>query len=113
MSFGKKLKTLRFTNQLDQNAMSKRLSVSQPVYSRYENDEKQVNENDEFVKRVAKEFGINIKSLVAEDDDTTNFETTAVAKTENYYNLPKDFMDAYFKQQQQMLEQILNVFGKK
>lgn len=113
MSFGKKLKTLRFIQQLDQNTMCKRLSVSQPVYSRYENDEKQVNENDEFVKRVAKEFGVPIKSLVGEDDAVANFETTSDAKTEYYYNLPKDFMDAYFKQQQQMLEQILTVLAKK
>lgn len=46
MSFGTKLKMLRVTNKLNQDKMSKRLKVSQPVYHRYENDEKDVTEND-------------------------------------------------------------------
>ena len=103
MSFGKKLKMLRFTNQLDQNAMSKRLNVSQPVYSRYENDEKQVNEKDEFVKRVTEEFTVTGKWLLDETSSNTLIETGGITNTansngpiENYYSLPKDFMDAYF-----------------
>jgi len=47
--------------------------------------------------------------------DSGNIATIAggIGQTENYYSLPKDFMDAYFKQQQHMLEQILNVLAKK
>ena len=90
------------------------------MYSRYENDEKVVNENDAFVNRVTKEFGVTSKSLMAEDGNAAIFESGNIAtaangmgQIENYYSLPKDFMDAYFKQQQQMLEQILNVLAKK
>ena len=118
MSFGKKLKMLRVINKLNQTEMMQRLTVSQPVYSRYENDEKEVTENDEFVKRVAEEFDVTSKWLIAENDSTNIFESGSISTSanglgqiENYYNLPKDFMDAYLKQQQQMLEMILNKIG--
>jgi len=118
MSFGKKLLTLRVTNNLNQNEMARKLNVSQPVYSRYENDEKDVTENDPFVKRVAEEFDATRKWLL-NDDDTSSIEPAKSkgnpnsGTTDNYYSLPKDFMDVYFKQQQQMLEQILSVVVKK
>lgn len=118
MSFGKKLKTLRVYNQLDQIKMSQRLNVSQSVYSRYENDEKEVKETDEFVKRVAEEFDVTKSWLLTENDNSfllgknsSPAGTYPTGQIDNYYNLPKDFMDAYFKQQQQMLEMILNKLG--
>ena len=118
MSFGKKLKTLRDRHHLEQKDMCKRLNVSQPVYSRYERVEKEVSENDGFVKRVAEEFDVTRKWLIAENDSTNIFESGSISTSanglgqiENYYNLPKDFMDAYFKQQQHMLEIILKIIG--
>lgn len=50
MSFGLKLKLLRTLHNLDQEKMSKLLNVSVPVYSRYESNQKKVNELDDFVK---------------------------------------------------------------
>ena len=118
MSFGKKLKTLRVINQLDQNDMCKRLNVSQSVYSRYENDEKKVTENDEFVKRVAEEFDVSTVWLATGDDDAAVLKkgsitgvTNGTVQPENYYTLPKDYMDAFFKHQLHLMEMILNKLG--
>jgi transcriptional regulator with XRE-family HTH domain len=99
-------------NKLNQNEMSLKLNVSQPVYSRYENGDKEVDEKDEFVKQVAIEFDVTRKWLL-NGDDITNNEESHNSATESYYNLPKDFMAAYFKQQQLMLEQILNTVAVK
>jgi transcriptional regulator with XRE-family HTH domain len=114
MSFGKKLLALRIKHNLNQNKMSERLNISQPVYSRYENDEKEVTESDDFVKRVAEEFDVTRKWLLSKEDNAVfeSFVSNNNSPLENYYNLPKDFMDVYFRQQQQMLEKILNVLGK-
>lgn len=116
MSFGKKLKQLRFIHQLNQTKMIERLNVSQSVYSRYENDDKSVTENDDFVKRVAGEFDVTCKWLINDDGDKTISEnvgnsTAEIKQLESCYSLPKDFMEVYFKQQQQMLEMILNKLG--
>jgi transcriptional regulator with XRE-family HTH domain len=40
MSFGRKLKMIRIEHNYDQKKMIEILNTSQPVYSRYENDEK-------------------------------------------------------------------------
>ena len=111
---------LRMSHNLDQNSMGQRLNVSQPVYSRFENDKIALEENNDFVRRVIEEFTVTQKWLMSDDNNSTILESGSISTSanglgqiENYYNLPKDFMDAYFKQQQQMLEQILNVLGKK
>ena len=83
MSFGKKLKMLRVINKLNQTEMMQRLTVSQPVYSRYENDEKEVTENDEFVKRVVEEFDVTSKWLIAENDSTNIFESGSISTSAN------------------------------
>ena len=118
MSFGKKLKMLRMSHNLDQNSMGQRLNVSQPVYSRFENDKIALEENNDFVRRVIEEFTVTQKWLMSDDNNSTILESGSISTSanglgqiENYYNLPKDFMDAYFKQQQQMLEMILNKLG--
>jgi len=77
-----------------------------------------LEENGDFVRRVIEEFSVTQKYLMSDDNnilDSGNIATIAggIGQTENYYSLPKDFMDAYFKQQQHMLEQILNVLAKK
>ncbi|MGB3114792.1 MAG: helix-turn-helix transcriptional regulator [Ferruginibacter sp.] len=51
MSFGTKLKMLRTQYKLDQDQMAKRLSVSQPVYRRYEANKKKITPSDDFVSR--------------------------------------------------------------
>ena len=51
MSFGTKLKMLRTQYKLDQDQMAKRLSVSQPVYRRYEDNKKKITPSDDFVSR--------------------------------------------------------------
>lgn len=118
MNFAKKLLTLRVTNNLNQNEMARKLNVSQPVYSRYESGEKEVRENDDFVKRVAEMFDVTRKWLLDEDDiqlieQPLLKDLNTAANVGNYYALPKDFMDVYFLQQQQMLEKILTVLAKK
>ncbi|OJU73865.1 MAG: hypothetical protein BGO09_00495 [Bacteroidetes bacterium 47-18] len=120
MKFGTKLKTLRTARNLDQDEMSRLLHVSQSVYSRYENDEKSVKADDAFVQRVAEEFGVSAKWLVNEDSNINiTFEKDSIhtgatgmsgigviGQVENYYSVPKDFMDAFIKQQK-MLEKLL------
>ena len=91
---------LRVTHQLSQNEMIKRLNVSQSVYSRYENDEKEVSENDAFVKCVAMEFDVTRKSLLGDDDESNSDEAsntianpTAFGSLKNYYFIPIDLME--------------------
>ena len=119
MSFGKKLKMLRVINKLNQTEMMQRLTVSQPVYSRYENDEKEVSENDGFVIRVSLEFKVTLEWLFDENDSSI-FITQKTAqpevvngneKPESIYTIFKDYIEACFKQQQQMLEMIMNKLG--
>ena len=110
MSFGNKLKILRVSNRLDQDAMSKKLSISQPVYSRYENDEKDVNEHNPVVQRVAAEFNVTAQWLLSEENSNLLSEPDEeyTLPEKKYYNVPKDFMDALLKQQQ-MTEQVLKM----
>ena len=117
MSFGTRLKMLRIKYKLGQESMSKRLNVSQPVYSRYENDEKKIAENDPFVIRVAEEFKISREWLVAEDDDDfivgkhdpVNYNNQGSG---NNYILPGEFFDILLKQHE-LNEQILRLLKKK
>ncbi|HOZ79235.1 MAG TPA: helix-turn-helix transcriptional regulator [Ferruginibacter sp.] len=118
MSFGKKLKSIRQREELSQEEMIKRLNVSQSKYSRYERDKKEVTEKDDFVKRVAEEFNVEIKWLVAEDGnqvkpEENNTEIKANnSRQKEKTNIPlKDFMHLYFNQQSQMLQMILNKLG--
>jgi transcriptional regulator with XRE-family HTH domain len=118
MSFGRKLKMLRVHNGLNQNQMSKRLNISQSVLSRYESDKKRLTEYDDIVQRVVDEFKVSPKWLVAEDGNTTIFQSGSIAtgsqgieQIENYYSVPKEFMYVWFKQLQQLLEQILNLLS--
>lgn len=118
MSFGNKLKMLRVCNNLDQDTISKKLHISQPVYSRYENDEKEVNEDNPVVKRVSEEFDVPVKWLLTTENTNYVSETGPDSRPTdtNYYSVPKDFMDAFLKQQQ-MTEQMLKLltngrFGK-
>lgn len=113
MSFGNKLKLLRVSHKLDQETISKKLNISQPVYSRYENDEKTVSEETPLVKKVAEEFHVTAKWLLAPlvslvaDNAVDNPSTRG-----NYYHVPKDFMDALLRQQQ-MTERVLNLLSEK
>ena len=115
MKFGTKLKMLRTMRSLDQEGMSKLLNVSQPVYSRYESNEKAAKANDSFIKRVAAEFKVEQQWLLNDDANVSIvFEkgsigsgaTGMIGEIENYYSVPKDFMDAFLKQQE-MLEKLL------
>ncbi|HRB30018.1 MAG TPA: helix-turn-helix transcriptional regulator [Ferruginibacter sp.] len=116
MSFGTKLKMLRTQYKLDQDQMAKRLSVSQPVYSRYEANKKRITPSDDFVNRVACEFDVTPDWLTADADQNVFFETgsiatgaTGIGQVENYYSVPKDFMDAFLKQQK-MLEKMFTKY---
>jgi transcriptional regulator with XRE-family HTH domain len=118
MSFGKKLKLIRQREELSQEEMIKRLNVSQSKYSRYERDKKEVTEKDDFVKRVAEEFNVEIKWLVAEDgnqvkpeENNTEVEANNCRQNEKIHIPLKDFMHLYFNQQSQMLQMILNKLG--
>ncbi len=109
MSFGNKLKILRISNRLDQETISKKLNISQPVYSRYENDEKEVNEESPLLKRVTEVFNVSANWLLepllastAEDENKNEMHE------ENYYRVPKDFLDAFVRQQR-LTEQMLNL----
>ena len=120
MSFGTKLKMIRTEHKLDQNAMSDILHVSQSSYSRYENDEKEVNENSPIVIAVAEAFSKNVKWLVEpEHKNKAVFEAgsigsgTGIGQIENYnLNVPKEFMDALLNSQKMALE-ILQMLAKK
>lgn len=112
MSFGTKLKMLRTQFKLDQEQMAKRLNVSPPVYSRYEANKKSILPGDEFIHRVAGEFDVTPEWLIADGDNHVIFESgsissggTGIGPIENYYSVPKDFMDAFLKQQK-MLEKM-------
>ena len=117
MKFGNKLKLLRSMRSLDQDAMSKLLQVSQPVYSRYERNEKEVKEEDPFLERVSEVFGVSGEWLKSEDNTTTIvYENGSIASgatgtgiignVENYYAVPKEFMDAHIRQQE-LMEKLL------
>ena len=110
MSFGNKLRMLRVSNNLDQDTISKKLHISQPVYSRYENDEKEVNEDNPVVKRVSEEFDVPVKWLLTTENNSYVSETAQDPRLPetNYYSVPKDFMEAFLKQQQ-MTEQMLKL----
>lgn len=119
MSFGIKLKLLRTMHKLDQNKMSERLNISQPVYSRYENDDKKVSLSDTIVQKVAKEFNVTGEWLTSTDNTNIVFENgsitngaTGIGKIDHYYSVPKDFLDAFIKQQK-MTEEILAMLVKK
>lgn len=113
MSFGNKLKILRVSNRLDQETISKKLNISQPVYSRYENDEKEVSEENPIVKRVAEQFNVTAKWLL---EPLTNVlaeeESSYELQKENYYRVPKDFLDAFLKQQE-MTGRMLELLSEK
>ncbi|MBC7935971.1 MAG: helix-turn-helix transcriptional regulator [Rhizobacter sp.] len=118
MSFGTRLKMLRVKYRLDQDRMSKRLNVSQPVYSRYENDEKHMEDHHPFVQRVAEEFNISMQWLTSTDDDdlpvgdnNTGHHTT-FSKIENNFTVPGEFIDIMLKQHE-LSEQILKLLTKK
>ena len=83
MSFGTKLKMLRTLNKLDQSQMIKKLHTSQPVYSRYENDLKQVDISHHFVKAVAKEFNVDPNWLVSSTSDILDVERNADKDADN------------------------------
>ena len=112
MSFGNKLKILRVSNKLDQETISKKLNISQPVYSRYENDEKEVNEENPVVKRVAKEFHVTAKWLLGSANDLVAEEDSGhPSGNEDYYRVPKEFLDALLKQQE-MTERVLGLLAR-
>lgn len=110
MSFGNKLRMLRVSNNLDQDTISKKLHISQPVYSRYENDEKEVNEDNPVVKRVSEEFDVPVKWLLTAQNNSYSPETEGEGRlpVNAYYSVPKDFLEAFLKQQQ-MTEQMLKL----
>ena len=122
MSFGTKLKMIRIEHKLDQNAMCKQLLVSQTVYSRYENDEKEVDENHPFVIAVAEAFNKSAKWLVAPDHkNNAVFESgsivngNGIGQVENYYSFPKNVMDTMLHTidtQQSMMKEILQMLSK-
>ena len=111
MSFGNKLKILRISHRLDQETISKKLHISQPVYSRYENDEKEVNEDNPVLKRVMEEFNVSanwlLEPLLSAADESKNIYEL---QDRNYYRVPKDFLDAFVRQQR-LTEQMLNLLG--
>ncbi|MEJ7609783.1 MAG: helix-turn-helix transcriptional regulator [Ferruginibacter sp.] len=110
MSFGNKLRILRISNNLDQDTISKKLHISQPVYSRYENDEKEVNEDNPVVKRVSEEFDVPVKWLLTAQNNSYVPESDPENRPPDpgYYSVPKDFLEALLKQQQ-MTEQMLKL----
>ena len=119
MSFGRKLKMIRVEHNYDQKKMIEILNTSQPVYSRYENDEKIVNEHTPIVIKVAEHFNKTIDWLLEDEvKNKTVFENgsigsgTGIGQIQNYnINVPKDMMDALLNQQQMTLE-ILQMLAK-
>jgi len=111
MSFGNKLKILRISNRLDQETISKKLSISQPVYSRYENDEKEVTEESPVLKRVTEVFNVSANWLLEPLlVPHAEYESKNEMHEENYYRVPKDFLDAFLRQQR-LTEQMLSLLG--
>ncbi len=102
MSFSTNLKLLRISHKLDQETMSKRLNVSQPVYSRYEKDKKEIKESDDFVKRVCEEFDVTIQWLFNSSMDImiTHPIDPETSQLERNYNIPREILNALLKQQQ-------------
>ncbi len=114
MSFGNKLKILRISHRLDQDTISKRLHISQPVYSRYENDEKQVDEHNLMVKKVAEEFGVTPDWLLSSENNILHDAAAAghhLSKDMNEYIVPPTFLDTLLKQQQ-MTEQLIKYLSE-
>ena len=107
-------------HKLDQDKMSKRLNVSQPVYSRYENDDKKAKPTDDFVKKVSEEFNVSFDWLTSPDNTNIVFENGSISagangvigKIDNYYSIPKDFLDAFIEQQK-MTKEIIAMLAKK
>ncbi|HAO03552.1 MAG: hypothetical protein IPO46_06485 [Chitinophagaceae bacterium] len=81
-------------------------------FSRYEANKKSITPDDDFVTRVANEFDVTPEWLTTYGDRNVYFENgsiatgaTGIGQVENYYSVPKDFMDAFLKQQK-MLEKM-------
>ncbi len=104
MSFGNRLKQLRKQYNFTQGQMSEKLAMEQSTYSKYENDK--LSPNIEIIKRVAADFNISTEWLIEPDGNHVTFEQgstnngNGLIQTENYYAVPKEFMDAFLKQQQ-------------
>jgi transcriptional regulator with XRE-family HTH domain len=115
MNTGTKLKLLRILHDLDQAKMAKLLNVSQPVYSRYENNEKSLAPDSLIVRRIHEEFDINYEWLVDTEIDPFQFtmagagNSKAGEQTNNYYSVPKEFMDVFLVQQQ-LFEKLIKKF---
>jgi transcriptional regulator with XRE-family HTH domain len=105
MAFGDKLRKIRIDNKLNQVEMSSRLAMEQSNYSRYENN-KTIPTID-LVNRVAGEFGLEVDWLMQNDNSTVIFEGGStnngdVIQTENYYAVPKELIENWLKQQEQV-----------
>lgn len=109
MPFAKKLKQIRLNHRLTQQDMGRRLQVSQPVYYRYEPGEKTPHGEDSILQRISNEFGVSAEWLISEDNNYSFCQwehcTSDAAKgfintnNNNYYTVPKDFIDVFVKQQ--------------
>ena len=116
MSFGQKLKQIRKTGRLTQQEMSKRLFMEQPAYSKYENDK--IIPTSDIIKRVADAFDVSTDWLLQPEVNNVNFNEgsinngAVIIQLGKYYAVPKDFMEAFIKQQQ-IIEELLQQLGKK
>lgn len=110
MSLGIRLKQLRKQNNFTQEQMCEKLMMEQSLYSKYENDK--ISPNVEIIRRVASVFNVSTEWLMQPDCSQVTFEEGSInngngfIQTKNYYAVPKEFMDAFFKQQQ-MLEVLM------
>jgi transcriptional regulator with XRE-family HTH domain len=118
--FGKNLELLRVIHNLNQEEMITRLNTSQPVYSRYETGDKEVDENNEFVQKAAAAFGITAKALVSKEINIKIFEEYSANKSPldvkelgDYIIIHKETLGTILKQSHLAFEQTINLFAKK
>ncbi|HRD58083.1 MAG TPA: hypothetical protein PK504_08525 [Ferruginibacter sp.] len=70
------------------------------MYSRYENNQKQVYLNHFFVQKVAEEFKVSPKWLISNEDTNINFNegsissgATGIGQVENYFGHSTDVLN--------------------
>ncbi|MGC4104544.1 helix-turn-helix domain-containing protein [Ferruginibacter sp.] len=112
MSFGKKLKELRFQHNLTQEEMCEQLSMEQSTYSRYETDKS--TPNWDVITRVIGAFEVSLMWLMESDAEVKEKhidQIKKIAQSHKYYEVPKEVIESLLRQQQSIvsiLEKILD-----
>jgi transcriptional regulator with XRE-family HTH domain len=111
-----RLKKLRKDLGLSQVQMGHRLNVEQSTISKYETNNQDINLH--LLQRLNEEFGIDPNEFIVTNNKNVHFEKgsvvngNGVVQSENYYAVPKEFIDSIMSTQLQILS-FLDLIAKK